>query len=600
MHKFLSFIKEFRIPQKKYLVDAFASFSKKEFYIFLLFIVIAFVSLLIILNKINNKFLVSVPVSGGSIKEGIIGMPTLVNPVLSVSDADKDLVALVYSGLMRRKSDGTFITDLAESYEISPDGLNYTFVIKNNAKFQNGEKVTSDDIVFTINKIKNPAIKSPRRIGWDGILVEKIDDKKVVFKLDKPYISFLDNTTMGILPSQVWKDVKDSEFNISPLNIKAIGSGPYKIKSVKKNNDGIPKEYLLKNFSGFTLGNPHVKEITIISFSNEKDLMQGLLSKSIEQAGSINPKNASDLEKAGNTIHTGSTSRIFGLFYNSANNKIFSDSNIINAFNYALDKQEIVDQVMYGYGTIVNSPIPETIFKNETKINSEIDLIGKANELLDKNGWNLGEDGVRVKGGITTTTRTRTVKGKTITEKVKVNNGPLITLQFSLTTGDTPELRAATLIIKKQLEKIGARVNLEKVYEMGPLNQIIQSREYEALFFGQQINHESDLFSFWHSSQKKNPGLNISMYSNPRVDRILEEAQKTINPEDRNSKYKIFVEEFNKNLPAFLIYTPKYLYATSNKLNNITLNTLITPSNRFSSVYEWYANKDRVWKIFTK
>ncbi len=600
MHKFLSFIKEFRIPKKQELVTALTSFSKKEFYIFTTIVIVAFCGMIIILNNLNNKFLVDVPVKGGSITEGIIGMPTLVNPVLAVSDADKDLVSLIYSGLVRRQSDGAYIPDLAESYTISPDGLNYTFIIKDDAKFHDGKKVTSDDIVFTINKIKDVAIKSPKRIGWDGINVEKIDDKTVVFKLKQPYISFLDNMTIGILPLHIWKNINDSLFSISPFNTKAIGSGPYKVKSVSKNKDGIPEEYVLRNFSDFTLGVPNIKNITIKSFSNEKDLVQALLDGNINQASGISPKNA-EIIKKDSVIHTASTPRIFGLFYNSANNKIFADSNVVNAFNYALNRQGIVDQVLYGYGTPVNSPIPETILKNDTNNTSTNDeLVIKANELLDKNGWVLGDDGVRTKGGTTTVTKTKKVGKKTVTEKVKVNNGPIVRLEFSLTTGDTQELRLATEIIKTELEKIGAKVDIQKVYEMGPLNQVIRNREYEALFFGQIINHESDLFSFWHSSQRKDPGLNISMYSNVKVDKILEDAQKIVDSEERNIKYKSFAEEFNKDLPALLIYSPKYLYATSLELNNINLNTLINPSDRFSSVYTWYANKDHVWKIFTK
>ncbi|MEI7689290.1 MAG: ABC transporter substrate-binding protein [Candidatus Nomurabacteria bacterium] len=596
MDKFLSFLKEFKIPKKQELAKALSTFSKKEFYIFVSTVVIATLAMLLILNQLNNKLLVDVPTKGGSITEGIIGMPTLINPVLALSDADKDLTSLIYSGLMRRQPDGTFIPDLAESYTVSPDGLIYTFILKKGTKFQDGYPVTADDVIFTIDKIKDPIIKSPR-VGWNVVSATKKDDYTVIFTLNKSYISFMDNTTIGILPSHIWKDVKDTEFSISPYNIKAVGSGPYKIKSVTKNKDGIPQEYILKSFSDFILGNPNIKNVTIKSFSNEKDLIKELLSHSIDQAGNISAINASNFIDKNYSIHTTTLPRIFGMFYNSNNNKIFADSNVIKAFNYALNKQEIIDKVLYGYGTVVESPIPGTILKNEDTTTFNID---KANELLDKNGWILGSDGIRAKGGVTTVTKTKKVGKKTITTKVKVPGGNITKLEFSLTTGDTPELRSATIMIKDQLEKIGAKVNIEKVYEMGPLNQVIRNREYEALFFGQIINHESDLFSFWHSSQTKDPGLNISMYNNSKTDKILDDAQKTINLNERISGYKDFVEEFNKNLPALLIYSPKYLYITSNELNNINLNTLINPSDRFASIYTWYANKDHVWKIFSK
>ncbi|OGJ11489.1 hypothetical protein A2565_03000 [Candidatus Nomurabacteria bacterium RIFOXYD1_FULL_36_19] len=598
MHKFLSFIKEFQIPKKQNLRDALASFSRKEFYIFATIVVVALVAMVVMLNAINNKFLVDVPMNGGSVTEGIIGMPTLVNPVLAISDADKDLVSLVYSGLVRRQPDGTYIPDLAESYTISPDGLTYTFILRKDAKFHDGVKVTANDVVYTIDKIKDPTVKSPR-VGWNVVSVEKKDDRTIVFTLNKAYISFLDNMTLGILPEHIWKE-KESQFNISPYNIKAIGSGPYQIKSVAKNSDGIPQKYVLKSFSKFTLGVPHIKTLNIVSFSNEKDLVDAISNGSIDQAGGISPKNAIDINKDSYTIHTASTPRIFGLFYNSLNNKIFADPNIVKAFDYALNRQEVIDNVLYGYGTITSNPIPDTILKNDTVVREDSESIKKANDLLDKSGWIIGADGLRTKGGTTTITKTKKVGKKTVTENVKVNSGPVTTLEFSLTTLDTPEFKQAAEIIKKQLGRVGVRVNTEKVYEMGPLNKIIQNREYEALFFGQRITHESDLFLFWHSSQNKDPGLNISMYSNAKVDKILEDAQKTILLDDRINKYKSFIEEFNKDIPALLIYSPKYLYATTIELNNININTLINPSDRFASIYTWYADKDRVWKIFTK
>jgi peptide/nickel transport system substrate-binding protein len=600
MRNFLTFIKEFRIPKKKELIDARASLSKRQFKIFMLSISVAFVAMVILVGKVNSAFMTEIPAAGGSITEGIIGMPTLVNPVLALSDADKDLTSIVYSGLMRKTSDGNFILDLASSYTVSPDAMTYTFTIKKNAKFQDGTKVTADDIIFTIDKIKDPLIKSPRRIGWDGISVSKTDDSTVVFTLNQPYISFIDNTTIGILPMHVWKNVSPAEFGLSTLNIKSVGSGPYQIDSVSKNNEGIPEKYVLKRFSDFALSEAHIKYITIVSYSNEKDLIKELLSHSIDQAGGITPANAEELEKAGYVIHTATLPRIFGLFFNTANNKILSDASVMKAFDKALDREELVDKILGGYGTIAHSPIPISIIANQPTDEYKNASLAEAKDMLDKAGWLIGTDGSREKGGTTTVTRTKKVGKKTVTEKVQVNNGPVTKLSFSITTGDTPELKEAANLIKEQLEKLGG-VNIEvKVYEGGPLNQLIRSRNYEALFFGQIINHESDLFSFWHSSQKTDPGLNISMYSNKNVDDILQFAQKTLDRDSRINKYNDFVTQFNKDIPALLVYSPKYLYATLPTLNNLTLNILTAPSDRFLSIHDWYAQTDHVWKIFTK
>lgn len=599
MHKFILFIKDFHIYKKKELLDAISSFSRKQFFVFLVVSSIALISAVILVGKVNSMFTVNVPINGGTVTEGIVGVPTLINPVIALSDADKDLTSLVYSGLMRKTSDGKFIPDLAESFTVSPDGTVYTFIMKESAKFHDKTPVTADDVIFTIEKIKDPIIKSPRKMGWDGISVNKKDNYTVVFTLAQPYISFLDNTTIGILPSLLWKNVNVNEFNLSPFNTKAIGSGPYEVKSVLKNKDGISEEYKLKRFSDFTLGKPRIKYFNIISYANEKDLVKALLNHSVDQAGGISSENMGDIENGKYIIRTATLPRIFGIFFNSSKNKIFTDQEVIKAFDKVLDRQYVVDQVLGGYGSIVSAPIPEKIIPNESKTKYSNATIDEANLILEKAGWVRGEDGIRKKGGDTTKTVTKKVGGKTVTQIVK-STTPLIRLSFSLTTGDTQELRQTVLLIQEQLAKVGAEVDIKKIYETGQLNQLIRAREYEALFFGQVINHESDLYSFWHGSQRTDPGLNISMYSNKKVDALLESIQKTLKIEDRIVKYGELAKEFKIDIPALLIYSPKYLYITSPKLNNFSFEDITIPSDRFSEVYKWSADTDRVWKIFTK
>ncbi len=600
MHKSLTFIKEFFIPKKDKLIEAYASFSKKELSIFIVAIAVSIFSVLLLLGKINSNFMVSVPINGGSLTEGIIGMPTLVNPVLALSQADKDMTSIIYSGLMRKSTDGSYIPDLAQSYTVSPNGLTYTFIIKDDAKFHDGKKVTADDILFTINKIKDPLIKNPHRNGWDGITVNKVNDNTVSFTLKQPYISFMDSMTVGILPMHIWKNVSIPEFGLSPLNINAVGSGPYQIESVIKNNDGFPKKYILKRFKNFTLGVPHIGYLNIVSFTSEDNLVKAMKSHSIDQAGGISPENAKSVEDAGYSIHTSTLSRTFGLFFNINNSKILASKGVIDALDKAINREAIIKEALYGYGSVIHDPIPDSILQRETE-NSlyKNSHTSDAIAILEKDGWRLAEDGIMTKGGVVTETKKTKVRGKTVEKQVEVDKGPVVKFSFSLSTGNTPELKHTAEIIKKQLGLIGVQVDI-KIYETGQLNQLIRSRDYESLFFGQVINHESDLYSFWHSSQRKDPGLNIAMYNNKNIDTILGSIYTTTDAKSRKSKYENFIKEFNKNLPALLIYSPKYIYATSEGLNNIYLNSFNTSSDRFNSVYKWYANQEKVWKIFSK
>lgn len=190
------FGKEFHIPKFKGIGNIIQSFSLTEKVIFSIFSILFIGTSLSMLLKVNQNFLIEIPRSGGVYKEGIVGTPRFINPLIALSETDRDMSALIYSGLMRQALDGSLIPDLAESVEISEDGLSYFFTIKENAVFHDGKPVTSDDVIFTILTAQDPVIKSIKRANWDSISIEKVNDKELIFHLQQQYAPFLYNTTL--------------------------------------------------------------------------------------------------------------------------------------------------------------------------------------------------------------------------------------------------------------------------------------------------------------------------------------------------------------------------------------------------------------------
>jgi len=163
---------------------------------------------------------------------------------------------------------------------------------------------------------------------------------------------------------------------------------------------------------------------------------------------------------------------------------------------------------------------------------------------------------------------------------------------------DLAELARSAAFIQEDLAAIGMRVDV-KTFEAGNLNQsVIRPRKYDALLFGQIINHESDLYAFWHSSQRKDPGLNVAMYTNTKVDKILEDAFVTVDEQTRIKKYAQFEDEIKKDMPAVFLYSPKFLYVVAKNLKGLAMDHATLPSDRFSGVYLWYTETDNIWKIF--
>ena len=214
--------------------ESYAFFSQTERLVVHVLFVAILVSGLTSLILFNSQYLVSNPRTGGTLTEGIVGVPRFINPLYAERDADRDLTSLIYSGLTRRTPQGNLIPDLAESWEISEDGLVYTFILKEDAKFHDGTLLTAQDIVFTVEAIQESSTKSPFERDWDGIAVQALNDSTVTFSLPKPFTPFIQNTTLGILPQHLWENIGKENYLFSRYNLTPIGSGPYQIVSTKR------------------------------------------------------------------------------------------------------------------------------------------------------------------------------------------------------------------------------------------------------------------------------------------------------------------------------------------------------------------------------
>ena len=583
MEKFYIRIRNFKLPSKKQINLVFASFSKKEWIVFVGFVVVLLLSTLSILESINKHFMVNVPMPGGSISEGIIGTPRFINPVLANSPADQDLVSLIYSGLYRKSADGSLVPDLAAKYDMSKNGLIYTFTLKDKIYFHNGKPVTADDVLFTINKVKDSIIKSPSKVNWDGVTVEKLDDKTIRFTLKQPYASFLENTSFGIMPKDIWNN---SPLELNEANTNPIGSGPYLIKTVNKKSSGIIDSYELTAFNKFSLGEPYIKNITLYFYANEDELIKMLENGTVDQISSITPLNAENLKERNYQVESAVLPRVFGLFFNQNQNQLFTSKGITRAINQVIDKDKIVYNVLLGYGVAIDDAIPPNMLayqklSNKSNLSRE-EILQNAKNSLAKDGWKIGADGFLQK--------TFTEKKKKVTK----------TLEFSISTGNAPELAKTAELIKEDLALVGIKVDI-KTFEVGNLNQgVIRPRKYEALLFGQIINHEADLFAFWHSSQRKDPGLNVSLYTNAKVDKILEDAFITVDEASRIKKYAQFEEEIRKDMPAVFLYSPDFVYVVPNNLYGLSIKNIIVPRDRFLNVYSWYVETENVWGVFAR
>lgn len=534
--------------------------------------------------KANSLFLHEMPAHGGTITEGIIGIPRFINPLLAVSDADRDLAALVYSGLLRRNEDGELVPDLAEKYEITEDGLTYTITLKNDLTWHDGTPLTTEDVEFTILRAQDSAIKSPRRAAWEGVTLEKMSPAVIRMHLRQPFGGFLENLTLGIMPKHIWKGITPDLFALSAHNSSPIGSGPYRIEGITNNSSGIPSTYTLRAFEKFALGTPYIDSIKVVFLPSEETLANALKEGLVEAAGALSTESVEKFKDRNMRLERSTLPRVFGIFFNQNQAPIFADAALREALILAIDKDAIVEEVLHGYGQTVDGPIPPGSLgyeAGEEVATSSAARIARAQTLIEKEGWEKNSE-------------------TGIYERIGADKKTVTQLSFSLSTADIPELKNAAEKAVENWNTLGVKVEL-KVFETGDLNQnIIRPRKYEALLFGEIVGHEPDLFSFWHSSQRNDPGLNIALYTNSSVDKLIGEIRSTVDREKRTELYTKTSATIEKDFPAAFLYSPEFIYILPRHIKKAEMASIVTGSERFSNIYQWYIETDNVWNIFLK
>lgn len=525
--------------------------------------VIAFWTLLIVSGVLlfsaiiafNARFLVTVPAYGGKIVEGIVGTPRFINPVLATSDQEEDLTALVYAGLTKKDGSGHIILDMAESIVPSEDGLHYAVTLKEDARFHDGTHVTVDDVIYTIKLIQNPTIKSPHRIEWEGITMEKISAREMNFSLRQPYPLFMDTLSIGILPKNLWKNLTDEQFSLSDYNIKAIGSGPYAIKEIKSTS-GIPHTFILEAHEEYTLGRPYLDEIVLVTEQNERYAIQALSKGDIDRIHGIAPEQVALLNVSSSSVKTSLLPRTFTVFFNPNKASMLSEKKVRQALQMAINKDAIVRNVLLDYGKVINVPFPFDEDTGTSTYNLE-----EAKKLLQSSN------------------------------AFKRNNN----LSITLATANTDHMRKVAEMVKGYWEHLGVTTTLA-VYEVADLNQsVIKDRDFQALLFGSITESPSDLYAFWHSSQRTYPGLNISNYVSNRLDSNLEVLRTDIDDVARAAAYDEVKKEFADEVPGIFLFAPSLIYITNDKTISLLPEVSSSNSSRFALVHEWHRYTERVW-----
>lgn len=509
---------------------------------------------------------VAEPVEGGSYVEGIVGQPIAINPlIVGDNDADRDLISLLFANLF----------DLAENYKVDETQKIWTITLKENLKWSDGEPLTSDDVIFTITTIQDPETRSPIFATWQGVLAERMSEREIRLTLKNPYAFFLDNIkSLRIAPQHVFDNIPPQNFRLSDFNLKPIGSGPYKFVSFDKRDDGFIQEYALTGNKYYPLKNPFIKNFKIKFFPNRLEAINAFNIKAIDGLAGWDQSDLANI-KIDHKIISIDRPRYYAIFFNQSVNPILREKEVRSALAMAVDKQKILNETLGGQGVLVNGPIPPTVDGYDPKIfENESFSMEKAANALEKSGWKIGDDGIRSK-----------TIGKS---KLK--------MEFDIVVPEAKFLIDSANLIRDDWKKIGVSLNPVVMKLSDVINNAIKPRNYQMILFGNTLNSNPDIFSFWHSSQRFDPGLNLAIFSDKNVDSLLENIRQNPDENARRQDLSKLQKIINDAKPAIFLYSPKYLYATSKSLGGFSAKSIAFSANRFEKVNEWYLKTARVFK----
>ncbi len=529
-------------------------------------------------HLIDKYFFVSVPKAGGVLTEGVTGRPRFINPIIAKTEVDRDLVALLYSGLFR--PEGTELAfDLAETLTISEDGKTYTVTIKDNATFHDNTKVTSADIVFTVERIQHKGLpsKSPLAPSFVGVHATAPDIKTVVFELEKPYTAFKDALTFGVLPKHIWEPVSVGEFDQTNYNLEPVGSGPYVLDEIIRDTKrGLAKEYHLSAFDGYVHGKPLIKEFHIKFYGSEADRVIAYKTGEIMNMPSAPTVFAREQEEAGTIVLTSAMPRTFGIYFNQTRKSVLALAPVRKALSLTLPRQAIISTIFGDYATQEIGP-----FSGLDIIPATADDAGRleAEALLEKEGWKKNASGLYEK-----------LDPKTKTTQL---------IQFSLSIPDIPDMLESAKMIVETWNAFGFAVEIHS-YELSTFTaDILASRNFDAAYFGQVTGRDPDPYSFWHSSQKTH-GANIAQYSSKTVDAKITALSRTLDSIERRELLREINHAIITDSPAIFAYSPQFVYLTDIRLRGVSLPLLTTASERFANIEQWYLSSERIWKFLSK
>ena len=510
------------------------------------------------------------PVKGGIYNEALIGSFQRLNPLLDFySPADRDVDRLIFSSLVRFDANGVPRPDLAEVWGMSQDGTLYNFTLRDGLKWHDGKPLTADDVVFTVDLMRNGGDVVPKDIQdfWKDIEVKNLSDNTLQFRLPEAFSPFLDYLTFGVLPSHLLKGVTIDQLVDSQFNVKPIGSGPYRFQQFLVENSKVVGVSLAA-FDGYYASKPYIQEIIFRYYSDEAAAFKAYKNGNVQGISRVGVETLpSVLAEPNLALYSARLPQCSIVVFNlsDTNLSFFKDAKVRKALLVGLNRQWMVDRILKGQAVLANGPIfPGTwaYYESPEQISFDVDA---AKNLLKEAGYVLAS------------------------EQDLVRKKETVELSFKLTYPNDEQHSALADAIQKDWAKLNVQVELEPVAYETLISERLEQRDFQAVLVDLNLSRtpDPDPYPFWDQGQVTG-GQNYSQWDNRLASEYLETARVTLDMTERARLYRSFQVIFRQEWPALPLFYPVYNYAIDRQVQGVMIGPLFDQSDRFNNVVEWH------------
>lgn len=527
---------------------------------------------------LSSYYQVLAPAPGGTYTEGVLGSFTNANPIYATDLADTTVSELIFAGLLTYNNKNRLTGDLAESWKVDAAGTTYTVKLRPNLTWHDGKPLTAEDVVFTYNVIQNPDARSPLFNSWGSIKVSAADDNTVVFKLPNPLAAFPHSLTTGIVPKHILAKVPMANMRTISFNsTQPVGAGPFQWQAIELtsgSSDKREEKIALKAFDGYHAGKPKLNGFVVRTFRDADRMVNSFQEQEIS--------GIAGLSQVPDALKDDSTMRIYNLPLTAAvmtffrtQEGVLASAKIRQALVLGADRQKIIESLSYP-----TRAVRQALLRDQAGYDKKYDQAPYNPEaaalLLSDEGWVVGKDGIRFKGGAP--------------------------LSLNLYYLDSSEYASVATQLAGQWRALGVDVKLAPQKEAdlkGVLSQAPSpgSFTYDMLLYGISIGADPDVFVYWHSSQidRRSPvRLNFSEYNSAVADTALEAGRTRLDPALRAVKYQPFLQAWQADAPALGLYQPRFLYITRGAVYGLTETPINTDVGRLANAHNWMIRKEFV------